>query len=133
MAAGVYSIWQDHRLVYVGMSGRGRSKDQLEAVSLAGTKRVGLHTRLASHASGRRSGDQFCVYVSDRLVLPNLSSRQIKTVAAGSASLDVLTRTFICEHLGFRFCITDDGQSALSLEAECRAGALGGAPLFNPI
>jgi hypothetical protein len=29
----------------------------------------GLWTRLNAHASGRRSGDQFCVYIGDRQVV----------------------------------------------------------------
>ena len=67
--AGVYTIWHsDGRFIYVGMSGRGMTTD---------TKRrntpQGLYTRLESHSRGRRSGDQFCVYVADRLVLPTLS------------------------------------------------------------
>jgi len=32
----------------------------------------GIYTRLQSHASGRRNGDQFCVYVADRLVLTSM-------------------------------------------------------------
>ena len=32
-----------------------------------------LWTRLGSHASGRRSGDQFNVYICDRFVVPALT------------------------------------------------------------
>lgn len=46
VAAGVYTIWQGSELIYAG-----------------------LYSRLSSHWAGRRSGDQFCVYVADRLVL----------------------------------------------------------------
>ena len=42
--------------------------------------------RLASHASGRRSGDQFLIYVCDRLVLPRLGNR-IGEIAGGALSL----------------------------------------------
>jgi len=67
--AGVYTIWHsDGRFVYVGMSGRGITTE----TSRRNTPQ-GIYTRLQSHASGRRSGDQFCVYVADRLVLPALS------------------------------------------------------------
>ena len=45
---GVYAVWEGPALLYVGMSGT-------------------LPSRLRAHASGRRSGDQFCVYVADRL------------------------------------------------------------------
>jgi hypothetical protein len=43
----------------------------------------GIYTRLQSHASGRRSGDQFSVYVADRLVLPTLSHDDINAIALG--------------------------------------------------
>jgi hypothetical protein len=49
--AGVYTIWDEEgSLVYVGV---------------AGNRDGSLFNRLRSHASGRRSGDQFCVYVAD--------------------------------------------------------------------
>ena len=61
-AAGVYSIWEDRRLVYVGMSGRGATAEQvMERKAL--DREWGLKSRLKSHRAGRRSGDQFCVYV----------------------------------------------------------------------
>ena len=62
VAAGVYAIWHNDTLIYCGMSGRKISKAQT-----AGKTRYGLTTRLASHASGRLSGDQFCVYVANRI------------------------------------------------------------------
>lgn len=66
---GFYTIWHnDGRFIYVGMSGRG-----ITAETSRRNKPQGIYTRLHSHASGRRSGDQFCVYVADRLVLPTLS------------------------------------------------------------
>jgi hypothetical protein len=45
--------------------------------------------RLASHASGRRSGDQFCVYVADRLVMPELTSDGLEAIAAGGRMFGV--------------------------------------------
>ena len=51
---GVYLIYQEGRWVYIGMSFKN------------------LQGRLSQHASGGRSGGQFCVYVGDRLVMPNL-------------------------------------------------------------
>ena len=52
---GVYLIYQGNDLKYVGMAS------------------ANLYGRLSQHARGRRSGDQFCVYVSDRLVMKNLT------------------------------------------------------------
>lgn len=48
---------------------------------------------LNSHAMGRRSGDQFCVYVCGRFVVPRLTSAQQAEVGDGRLSLDALTRT----------------------------------------
>jgi hypothetical protein len=66
VAAGIYAVWDKDRLIYCGMSGREFEK------AVEGAKpKYGLVTRLASHASGRFSGDQFCVYVANRLVVPS--------------------------------------------------------------
>src|SRR5690242_10725996 len=55
--AVVYTIWdREGQFIYVGMSGRGYQ----EGVTKPGSD--GPWGRLSSHASGRRSGDQFCVY-----------------------------------------------------------------------
>src|SRR5215468_327070 len=82
--AGVYTIWHhDGRFIYVGMSGRG-----MTAETVRRNTPQGLYTRLQSHASGRRSGDQFCVYVADRLVLPTLSEGHISAIASGRHQMD---------------------------------------------
>ena len=131
-AAGVYSIWLDGALLYVGMAGRGRNADELATRAALG--KVGLADRLASHASGRRSGDQFAVYVCDRLVLPTLSREQIEAVAEGAASLDTITRDYIRGHLAFRFVAVPDGPSAHALERRARRGELrAGVPRLNPL
>jgi hypothetical protein len=44
----------------------------------------GLWTRLNAHASGRRSGDQFCVYICNRFVVPELTPSQQRELAAGT-------------------------------------------------
>ena len=55
--AGVYTIWHsDGRFIYVGMSVKRDIRDNPPEYA------HGIYTRLKSHASGRRSGDQFCVY-----------------------------------------------------------------------
>ena len=59
---GVYLIYHESRWIYIGMSFKN------------------LQSRLSQHASGRRSGDQFCVYVGDRLVMSKLSIDQMKGV-----------------------------------------------------
>ena len=84
VGSAVYTIWDvDGPLVYVGMSGRS-----------AKATGNGPWGRLNSHASGRRSGDQFCIYVCDRLILGGLHNR-LHDVAAAALSLDQATREYI--------------------------------------
>ena len=130
-AAGVYTVWRADEFIYVGMSGRGLTVEDLKIPAL---KRRGLWTRLNSHASGQRSGDKFCIYISDRFVLPSLESDQIAEVSRGELSLDHLTRVFIREFLTYRYVVLPDGDSAYLLENEVRRGGLGaGPPFLNPL
>ncbi len=131
VAAGVYTIWDHVQLIYVGMSGRGATANTLDEKRSEG-KRFGLFNRLSSHASGRRSGDQFCVYVADLLVLPGLSGQQIEAIGSRKLRFDILVREYVRERLTFRFMETHDGKEALRIEAELKAGALGQEPLLNP-
>ena len=132
-AAGVYSIWDNTGiLIYVGMSGRGMSNEHLTASQSEGRKR-GLYTRLHSHASGARSGDQFCVYIADRFVLPTLSEDQVKAISERAISFDHLVRSHIRAHLSYRFAVTHDGSEATNLERAARSGALGSLPFLNPL
>ena len=118
--AGVYTIWDDAgALVYVGVAGRNP----------AGT---GLASRLRSHASGRRSGDQFCVYVADHYVLPSLTRKQIEAIRDSQLSMDALVRDCIHSSFSFRFVAVADYRAALEVEREIKGGALGVAPRLNP-
>jgi hypothetical protein len=84
--AGVYTIWDDDgRLVYVGIAGR----------NITGKGHTG---RLKSHYQGRRSGDQFCVYVGDRYVLPALKSEEREAIGAGTLSMDQKIRDYVRAH-----------------------------------
>ena len=132
--AGVYTVWDGGRLLYVGMSGRAMTAEDLEVSPNGRVVAKGLWTRLNAHASGRRSGDQFCVYVCDRFVVPALTPSQQQLLAGGGLSLDDLTRTFIRDHLAYRFVVTVDGTEAARLQAEVRRGALSvGRPYLNPL
>ena len=132
-SAGVYTIWDaDGRFIYVGMSGRGRTKEQVQEMR-SGRKSKGLRERLNAHASGRRSGDQFCVYVADRLVLPSLDGEAIRQIGDGELSLDGLTRDYIRSRLFYRFIETEDGNMALTIESAIKQGKMAaGMPLLNP-
>ena len=115
--AGVYTIWHsDGRFIYVGMSGRG-----ITAETIRRNTPQGLYTRLQSHASGRRSGDQFCVYVADRLVLPGLSRDEIDSIASGRHNMDVFVRRYIHENLSYRFTMLPDGAAAIRWKRQSSA------------
>jgi hypothetical protein len=90
VCAGIYTIWRDRELLYVGMAGRG-----LAAAREIHSQGKGLASRLKSHASGRRSGDLFCLYVGDRLVLPGLTPEEIGKISNGELSLDKLFRAYV--------------------------------------
>jgi hypothetical protein len=127
--AGVYTIWHaDGRFIYVGMSGRGITADTVRR-----NTPQGIYTRLQSHASGRRSGDQFCVYVADRLVLPTLSPEDIAAIATGRHQMDAFVRRYIHENLSYRFVVLPDGAAAYAVEAMLKSGSWAfGRPLLNP-
>ena len=97
---GVYTIWRGDEFVYVGVAGRNLD------LAVEHKRMRGVRDRLDSHRSGRRSGDQFAVYVCDRLVLPTLSREQIELIVAGELSLDALTRVYIHKNLSYRFAAT---------------------------
>ena len=133
VAAGVYTVWENSRLVYVGMSGRSLTAEDIAAPDEP-SKAKGLWTRLDSHASGRRSGDQFCVYVCDRFVVPRLTDEQQAQIGDGVLSLDALTRQHIREHFEYRYVPLDNGKDAFALEREVQRGGLAaGKPFLNPL
>ncbi len=127
--AGVYTVWHhDGRFIYVGMSGRGITSETPRR-----NTPQGIYTRLQSHAGGRRSGDQFCVYVADRLVLPTLSQDDIAAIAAGRHQMDAFVRRYIHENLVYRFVMLPNGAAAYAVEAAIKSGDWDyGRPLLNP-
>lgn len=129
VAAGVYAIWNDEQLFYCGMSGRGIEKAVDE-----GKRRYGLITRLNSHASGRLSGDQFCVYVANRLVIPELEIVDLPKFSIGELNLDLLTKRYIHDHLNYQYVIVNSSKEAYEIEADARCGEIFGTkPLLNPL
>jgi hypothetical protein len=133
-AAGVYSVWRGAQLLYAGMSGRGAQREDFVAQPGQRAAAMGLWTRLNSHASGRRSGDQFNVYICDRFVVPALTADQQQQIADGHLLLDQMTRKFIHEFLGYRYAVHPDGMTALAAERAVRAGSLtAGGPFLNPL
>ena len=93
----------------------------------------GLRGRLRSHWRGQRSGDQFCVYICDRFILPDLSLEDLKAVGENRLSLDERTRQYIRDRFAYRYAETGDGNTALTIESEVQGGALSiGKPFLNP-
>jgi hypothetical protein len=128
--AGVYTVWHnDGRFIYVGMSGRGITTETIRR-----NTPQGIYTRLRSHAAGRRSGDQFCVYVADRLVLPALAQEDITAIASGRHQMDAFVRRYIHDNLFYRFVMMPDGSAAYAVEAAIKSGKWEHArPLLNPV
>jgi hypothetical protein len=125
--AGVYAVWDGARLMYCGMSGRDISNAK------EGRKH-GLINRLANHASGRLSGDQFCVYVANRLVIPSLKAEQLAMFSTGDLTLDKLTKQYIAERFEYTFAQTEGSKTAFDLERRCRSGEVFGVkPYLNPL
>jgi hypothetical protein len=124
--SGVYTVWNGEQFLYVGMAWRHR--DDLNPNA------SGVFGRLASHASGRRSGDQFCVYICDRFVVPDLSADELAALRRGARLLDTRTKAFIHEYLTYRVVVTDSGTNARLLEARVRRDGLprAGRPQINP-
>ena len=94
---------------------------------------MALSRASVSHASGRLSGDQFCVYVANRLVIPSLKPEQLAKFATGELNLDSLTKAYSNERLEYQFAFVQSSAEAYALEKRCREGATFGVkPLFNP-
>ena len=128
IAVGVYAIWKGDELIYCGMSGRNiNSKTKTK-------KKKGLITRLASHAKGRLSGNQFCVYVANRLVIPSLTVNELALFTSGKLTLDAKTREFIHKHLEYAYALVPTAEDAYALEREARDGTtFGQKPSLNPL
>ncbi|MEC9352037.1 MAG: hypothetical protein VYD81_01855 [Planctomycetota bacterium] len=129
VSVGVYTIWRGQQLVYVGYSGRNLRPHEIKAAK----KPKGLLTRLKSHRTGLRSGDQFCLYVCDRFIIPVLDTETQQRLAVGERLLDGLTRKFIRGELSYRFITTEGSEAARRIESQVREGILNaGKPLLNP-
>ena len=113
---GAYLIYQEGRWIYIGMSFKN------------------LQGRLNQHARGKRSGDQFCVYVGDRLVMPKLGIDQMKGVFSGEYSLDDAIKEFVRSQLSYQYLVVTDDPTARAPEKYGLEIAKGqGTDLLNSI
>ena len=118
----IYSVWdKDESFLYIGISGLQKSLEKRNPLS-----------RMVAHASGRRSGDQFCIYIHDFFVVTSLvESGEYKPT---KGALDKLTKKYIHKNLAYRFISyrTDDSDLIVrNLENKIKDGALGITPTLN--
>ena len=118
----IYSVWDDNeQFIYIGISGLQKSLEKRNPLS-----------RMISHASGVRSGDQFCVYIHDFFVIPNLMKE--KDYKPERGYLDKLTKTYIHANLSYRFIGFEGDDSDMivrRLENQIKSGVLGLTPILN--
>jgi hypothetical protein len=119
--AGVYLIWYESKLIYVGM---------------AGVKNGGLRRRLRKHASGNRGGNLFCVKICDTYIVPYLNDSQREQLKNGIDIFDGkhgLIREFVRNNLKYQFIETTTKQIAYKIEEYIRMGKSElESPYINP-
>ena len=119
----IYTVWnQENDFIYVGISGTQKSLEKRNPQS-----------RIQSHARGARSGDQFCVYVHDFYVIPEIVKKSTYEFSRGH--LDGLTKEYIQSNLSYRFKrFQDEGsvKTVAELERELKKGIFG-VPILNGI
>jgi hypothetical protein len=120
----IYSVWnKKEEFLYIGISGLQKSLEKRNPQS-----------RMQSHSSGRRSGDQFCIYIHDIFVIPEL----IKTGEYQSERgwLDKVTQKYIHDNLFYRFVsfLSDDNDVIVrGFENKIKNGEMGLTPMINGI
>jgi hypothetical protein len=112
----IYTVFLDAtEFIYVGIGGlAGKTVQERKPRS-----------RLLQHTQGRRSGDQFCIYIQDFYVIPTLIGTDHVPV---KGYLDKLTKQFIQTRLSYRYVVvqTDDSDKVVRrLERDVQAGAMG--------
>ena len=119
----IYTVFLDQsEYIYVGIGG------------LAGktAKDRNPRSRILQHSQGRRSGDQFCIYVQDFYVIPELIGSKY---TPKKGYLDQLTKDFIQSRLSYRYLVVqteDSDQVVRRLERELQRDQHGhGVPLLN--
>lgn len=97
-------------------------------------KKYGLINRLNSHASGRLSGNQFCVYVANRIVIPSLEPELLEQFRDGTMNLDRLTKRYVHDRLEYQYALVESSAEAFAAENLCRNGTVFGVkPYLNPL
>ena len=127
IASGLYSIWQGEQFLYIGIAGRDLNKSSTRKVR-------GLKDRLRAHWKGGLGGDQFAVYVFERLLAPQITREQLNAIGNGELTLNGLNRTYIRTNLSYRFLVTDTYAEAMEIENLIKSGKVESypKPYLNP-
>ena len=121
----IYTVFLDStEYIYVGIGGlAGKTAQDRNPRS-----------RIMQHSQGRRSGDQFCIYIQDFYVIPELIGSKY---TPHKGYLDQLTKQFIQSRLTYRYLVVqteDSDQVVRQLERELQQDQHGyGLPLLNGI
>ena len=66
----IYTVWDsDEKFIYVGVGGVGKKRDP--------------RSRINQNRNGGRSGDQFCVYIQDYFIIPDLLRKNHSKIQKG--------------------------------------------------
>ncbi len=121
----IYTVFLDStEYIYVGIGGlAGKTAQDRNPRS-----------RIMQHCQGRRSGDQFCIYIQDFYVIPELIGSKY---TPQKGFLDQLTKQFIQSRLTYRYLVVqteDSNQVVRQLERELQHDQHGyGLSLLNGI
>jgi len=112
----IYTVFLDEaEFIYVGIGGlAGKTVNDRNPRS-----------RIRQHSQGNRSGDQFCIYIQDFYVLPELIGKEY---SPKKGYLDQLTKDFIRNRLTYRYVViqSDDSDKVVRhLEREVQSGRFG--------
>jgi hypothetical protein len=131
VCAGVYAIYdQSGNFIYVGMAGADLSQERID-FKMANNKISGLKSRLNSHSSGYRGGDQFNIYIGDIYVLSQLAQSDITAISKREISFDSSIKKYIGNNLSYRYLITKN-TDVRCLESHIKSfGIYGILPTIN--
>jgi len=121
----LYTVFLDRKeFIYVGIGG----------LSGKSVKERNPRSRIIQHSQGRRSGDQFCIYIQDFYVIPYIID---KPYEPKKGYLDTLTKDFIQSRLTYRYLViqSDDSDKVVRrLERELQSNQHGhGVPKLNGV
>ncbi len=119
----IYTVFLDRTaFIYVGIGG----------LSGSAVKDRNPRSRIIQHSQGRRSGDQFCIYIQDFYVIPQLVGQDY---TPKKGYLDRLTKEFIQSRLTYRYLVVqseDSNAVVRKYERELQSDIHGfGFPVLN--